>query len=123
MPTLFLNQEAIRGLLKMSEVITVVEQAFRDWAQGRGSMPAKAYLPLEQGDFRAMPAALPGAAGVKWVNVHPQNSSRGLPTIMAISASRFASTSRASLASSILRSRLSRKVSSRGNSSPLSPFP
>ncbi|MFH0768233.1 MAG: ornithine cyclodeaminase family protein [Chloroflexota bacterium] len=84
MPTLFLNQEAIRGLLKMSEVITVVEQAFRDWAQGRGSMPAKAYLPLEQGDFRAMPAALPGAAGVKWVNVHPQNSSRGLPTIMAI---------------------------------------
>ncbi len=84
MPTLFLNQKAIRGLLKMPEVITVVEQAFRDWAEGKGSMPAKAYLPLEQGDFRAMPAALPGAAGVKWVNVHPQNLSRGLPTVMAI---------------------------------------
>ena len=84
MPTLFLNQKAIRDLLKMPEVIAVVEQAFRDWAEGRGSMPAKAYLALEQGDFRAMPAALPEAAGVKWVNVHPQNQSQGLPTIMAI---------------------------------------
>jgi alanine dehydrogenase len=84
MPTLFLGQKAIRDLLKMPEVITVVEQGFRDWAQGKGSMPAKAYLLLEQGDFRAMPAALPEAAGVKWVNVHPQNPSRGLPTVMAI---------------------------------------
>jgi len=47
-------------------------------------MPAKAYLLLEQGDFRAMPASLPEAAGVKWVNVHPQTPTRGLPTIMAI---------------------------------------
>lgn len=84
MPTLFLNQKEIRDLLNMSEVIIAVEQAFKDWAEGRGTMPAKAYLLLEQGDFRAMPAALPGAAGVKWVNVHPRNPSRGLPTIMAI---------------------------------------
>ena len=84
MPTLILSQEAVRDLLNMPEVIKVVEQAFRDWAQGKGSMPAKAYLLLEQGDFRAMPAALPEAAGVKWVNVHPQNPSRGLPTVMAI---------------------------------------
>jgi alanine dehydrogenase len=68
----------------MSEVIKVVEQAFIDLALGNGSMPPKAYLLLEQGDFRAMPAALPEAAGVKWVNVHPQNPSRGLPTVMAI---------------------------------------
>ena len=83
MPTLFLNQKAIRDLLKMPEVITAVEQAFRDWTEGRGSMPAKAYLPVDKGDFRAMPAALPGAAGVKWVNVHPHNPSLGLPTVMA----------------------------------------
>lgn len=84
MPTLLLSQEAVRDLLNMSEVIKVVEQAFRDWAQGKGNMPAKAYLLLDKGDFRAMPAALPEAAGVKWVNVHPQNPSRGLPTVMAI---------------------------------------
>jgi len=47
-------------------------------------MPAKTYLPVEHGDFRAMPAALPGCAGVKWVNAHPQNSSRNLPSVMAI---------------------------------------
>ena len=52
--------------------------------EGRGKMPAKTYLSLEHGDFRAMPAALPGSAGVKWVNVHPENPSRGLPSIMAI---------------------------------------
>jgi ornithine cyclodeaminase/alanine dehydrogenase-like protein (mu-crystallin family) len=36
-------------------------------------MPPKSYLSMEKGDFRAVPAALPGAAGVKWVNVHPRN--------------------------------------------------
>ena len=52
--------------------------------EGKGKMPAKTYLAVEQGDFRAMPAALPGCAGVKWVNVHPRNPSLGLPSIMAI---------------------------------------
>ncbi|HEY41960.1 MAG TPA: ornithine cyclodeaminase family protein [Dehalococcoidia bacterium] len=84
MSTIILDQKAIRDLISMPEVIGAVEQAFRDWAQGSGSMPPKAYLLLDQGDFRAMPAALPQAAGVKWVNVHPQNLSQGLPTIMAI---------------------------------------
>ena len=84
MSTIILDQKAVRDLINMPEVIRAVEQAFRDWAQGSGSMPPKAYLLLDQGDFRAMPAALPQAAGVKWVNVHPQNQSHGLPTIMAI---------------------------------------
>lgn len=52
--------------------------------EGKGKMPAKTYLSLERGDFRAMPAALPGSAGVKWVNVHPQNPSLGLSSIMGI---------------------------------------
>jgi alanine dehydrogenase len=68
----------------MSDVITVVEEAFRMCGEGKGKMPAKTYLSVEHGDFRAMPAALPGCAGVKWVNVHPQNPSLGLPSIMAI---------------------------------------
>jgi alanine dehydrogenase len=44
----------------------------------------KAYLLVEDGDFRAMPAALPGCAGMKWVNAHPQNPSRNLPSVMAV---------------------------------------
>lgn len=84
MSTLLLSRNDISDLLNMSDIIKAVEHAFQDWAQGKGKMPAKAYLILDQGDFRAMPATLPGAAGMKWVSVYPQNPSRGLPSVMAI---------------------------------------
>lgn len=84
MSTLILDKKSVIALLNMRTTIKAVEQAFRDWTNGKGTMPTKAYLVLEKGDFRAMPAALPGAAGVKWVNVHPKNPSRGLPTVMAV---------------------------------------
>ena len=84
MPTLILDRNAIKTLIRMPDVINVVEEAFRLCGEGKGKMPAKTYLSLEHGDFRAMPAALPGCAGVKWVNVHPENPSRGLPSVMAV---------------------------------------
>ena len=84
MSTLILGKNELKDMLNMSSVIQAVEQAFRDWTEGKGTMPAKSYLSLDKGDFRAMPAALPGAAGVKWVNVHPRNSERGLRTVMAV---------------------------------------
>jgi alanine dehydrogenase len=84
MSTLLLDRNAVKALISMSDVINAVEEAFRMCGEGRGKMPAKVYVAVEQGDFRAMPAALPGSAGMKWVNVHPQNPSRGLPSIMAI---------------------------------------
>jgi alanine dehydrogenase len=68
----------------MEEVIPVVEKAFKELTEGKGAMPSKVYLTLKDGDFRAMPAALPGAAGMKWVNVHTGNPSKGLPTVMAV---------------------------------------
>ncbi len=84
MATLFLGKKEILPLLDMKEIIPAVEQAFLDWATGKAQMPAKSYLTVERGDFRAMPASLPGAAGVKWVNVHPSNPPHGLPTVMAV---------------------------------------
>jgi alanine dehydrogenase len=84
MSTLVLDRNAVNTLMKMSDVIRVVEEALRMWGEGKGNMPAKVYLPVERGDFRAMPAALPGCAGMKWVNAHPQNPSRNLPSVMAI---------------------------------------
>lgn len=65
MSTLLLDRKAIINLIEMSDVIKMVEEAFRMYGEGRGKMPAKTYLSLEHGDFRAMPAALPGSAGVK----------------------------------------------------------
>ena len=83
MSTLLLNRNAVNTLMRMADVINVVEEAFRIWGEGKGNMPAKVYLPVEHGDFRAMPAALPGCVGIKWVNAHPQNPSRNLPSVMA----------------------------------------
>ncbi len=84
MTSLLLNRDVVKNLLEMKEVIAAVEEAFKAWEQGKASMPSKSYLVVAQGDFRAMPAAIPGAVAMKWVNVHPQNPGRGLPTIMAI---------------------------------------
>ena len=84
MPTLFLSKSQVLALLDMKETVEVVEEAFGLWARGKIIMPSKSYLILEKGDFRAMPAAIPGAAGVKWVNVHPGNPDRKLPTVMAV---------------------------------------
>jgi alanine dehydrogenase len=84
MTTLVLDRKTVAGLISMPDVITVVEEAFRMWGEGKGSMPPKAYLTVEKGDFRAMPAALPGSAGMKWVNAHPQNRENNLPSVMAV---------------------------------------
>jgi len=82
MPTLILGKQIVDKYLNMSEVIEAVEKAFIDWSSGYGAMPSKAYIVVEKGDFRAMPAALPGVAGVKWVNVHPGNYRLNLPTVL-----------------------------------------
>lgn len=84
MPTLILTRRDTLKLITMKDVISAVEQGFRDWVKGSGVMPPKAYLQVKDGDFRAMPASLPGAAGIKWVNVHPGNPAKGLPTVMAV---------------------------------------
>jgi len=84
MNTLFLSKSDMARLLQMDEVMRVVEQAFRDYAVGQAQMPAKSYIHTSSGDFRAMPGAVPGAVGIKWVNVHPGNPKRGLPTVMGV---------------------------------------
>jgi len=83
--TLVLTQPDIERLIDMETAIRIVEQTFKAQVQGRVIMPPKVYLPLpDHSDFRAMPAyvAHPEACGIKWVNVHPSNRSRGLPTVM-----------------------------------------
>jgi alanine dehydrogenase len=83
MSTLLLSQKDVRGLLSMSAVIAAVESALREYAMGRARMPHKVYLDTDCGDFRAMPAALAGAAGMKWVCAYPGNPAKGLPNVMA----------------------------------------
>jgi alanine dehydrogenase len=79
-----ITKNDISGLITMKEVIAVLEQVFKEASEGKVQMPPKAYLTVSSGDFRAMPAAIPESAGIKWVNVHPENPLRNLPTVMAV---------------------------------------
>ena len=89
METLLLNKEDVHENTPMPELISAVEDAFAAYETGDAQMPAKSYIDLPQynGDFRSMPAYLDAgdwdAAGIKWVNVHPNNPEEfGLPTVM-----------------------------------------
>ncbi|QAT86324.1 putative ornithine cyclodeaminase [Corallococcus coralloides] len=87
MPTLLLSARDLRGLYTVELGLEAVERAFLAHGRGDALMPPKVYLSLPKydGDFRAMPAFLDGAAGVKWVNAHPQNPRKhGLPTVRAV---------------------------------------
>ena len=72
--------------LDIAEINRAVESAFADHGRGLVHMPPKMYVILPTGDFRTMPAYLPSLsiAGVKVVNVHPDNPKMGLPTVMAL---------------------------------------
>jgi alanine dehydrogenase len=85
MPNVMLvSADRIKEELSMRETIKVVENAFKLQAQGKTIMPCKMYLDLVEhhGDFRAMPAYIDGAAGIKWVSVFPKNRELNLPTVM-----------------------------------------
>ncbi len=84
--TLILTQREIERLADTRTAIRAVREAFLAQARGETLMPPKVYLQLAEGDFRAMPAAImsQSAAGLKWVNVHPRNPKRGLPSVMAV---------------------------------------
>ncbi|ELY65867.1 alanine dehydrogenase [Natrinema versiforme] len=89
MNTLLLDSDDVDEHAALAAVIDAVEQAFGAFERGTTQMPAKSYIDLPQynGDFRSMPAYLDtgdwDAAGLKWVNVHPDNpADHGLPTVL-----------------------------------------
>jgi len=80
------SDDDVKRLFSMKDAVPAVEHVFAEDAEGRVEMPSKIYLEVKDyGDFRAMPAYVPSinTAGVKWVNVHPDNPQKGLPTVMA----------------------------------------
>ncbi|SFL24449.1 alanine dehydrogenase [Halogranum rubrum] len=89
MQTLLLNSDDVHANCQMDELISAIEDAFAAYENGDAQMPPKSYIDLPQynGDFRSMPAYLDAgdwdAAGIKWVNVHPDNGDKyDLPTVM-----------------------------------------
>jgi ornithine cyclodeaminase/alanine dehydrogenase-like protein (mu-crystallin family) len=73
--------------LGMAEIITALEEMFREKGEGRVEMPPKIGIHTRPDAFiHAMPASIPGqqAAGMKWVGGYPENSKRGLPYITGL---------------------------------------
>ena len=85
---LFLSRANIESThFTMREVISAVEQAFREKGEGRAEVPPKPGIhPAPDAFIHAMPAYLPGlhAAGIKWVSGYPENYKRNLPYISGL---------------------------------------
>lgn len=81
-----LDEETVKMNSQYNELIPILEDAFMAYYNGTVDMPDKSYVTIEEhnGDFRSMPAYINSetweASGVKWVNVHPDNTE--LPTVM-----------------------------------------
>lgn len=85
---LYLSKTDVEKLdIHMKAVINVVEEAFRQKAEGKAEVPPKPGIhPQKDAFIHAMPAYLPsmGSAGVKWVSGFPENPKRGLPYISGL---------------------------------------
>ncbi len=88
MDVLWLDQFDVQSLLDMHSTIEAVEKGFRQHGLKKVQMPPKSYLYFQKynGDLRTMPVYMEeeDIAGVKIVNVHPDNHQKGLPTVMAV---------------------------------------
>lgn len=86
--TKLIGAEQIREVITYEDVVNSIRQAFKAYNNNKASMPPKTYIdiPEHNGDFRSMPAYIhtedTDGAGVKWVNVHPDNEV--YPTVMAV---------------------------------------
>jgi alanine dehydrogenase len=82
--TYLVSASQIEAVFTMRDAVECVEAAFRLYGEEKVQMPPKVYLTFEKGDLRMMPVYLPtlSIAGVKIVNVHPQN--RDIPAVMGI---------------------------------------
>ncbi|WP_406662329.1 alanine dehydrogenase [Methanolobus sp. ZRKC3] len=88
MDILWLNQSDVKSVLDMPSTLDAVESGFREHGLKKVQMPSKLYLYFDKhnGDLRTMPSFMEekDIAGVKIVNVHPDNREKGLPTVMAV---------------------------------------
>jgi len=87
---LLLGYNDVKRLLTMRDCISVIEQAFIDYASSRANVPLrlKVLAPEERGAGYFMPGALNSrpdpAYGIKIVTEFASNKERGLPSILGI---------------------------------------
>ncbi len=76
---MFLDEERVRSLLRMEDLIPAMAGAMRDLSAGKVEQPLRLILPVkEHGGFFGVMPAYGGALGAKLVTFYPDN--QGLPT-------------------------------------------
>ncbi len=85
---LYLSKTDVENLgIPMKEIISIVEEAFRQKAEGKAEVPPKPGIhPRKDAFIHAMPAYLSSmdSAGIKWVSGFPENPKHGLPYISGL---------------------------------------
>ena len=85
---LYLSRDDVEKVnLPMSEIIELLEHAFREKGRGKVEMPPKPGIHTRPDAFiHAMPAYIPSmqSAGMKWVSGYPENYRNGLPYISGL---------------------------------------
>jgi thiomorpholine-carboxylate dehydrogenase len=76
---LILDEEAVRGLLRIERLIPAIERALADLSAGRVIQPVRVVVPVaDHHGFLGVMPAYAGALGAKLVTFYPDN--RGVPT-------------------------------------------
>lgn len=77
---MWLDEEQVRALLRMEDLIPAMREALRDLSAGKVRQPLRQVLPVAEhgGFFGVMPAGRSGALGAKLVTFYPNNE--GIPT-------------------------------------------
>lgn len=85
-PVPFLDEDAVRPLLRLEDLIPAMERALIDFSSGRVLQPVRSIVPIPQhhGLMGLMPAIYGDLMGTKLVNVYPDNIARGLTTHQAV---------------------------------------
>ncbi|MCE5208142.1 MAG: ornithine cyclodeaminase family protein [Chloroflexi bacterium] len=88
MELLYLSRRDVETTaLGMSEIIEILDRAFKEKGKGNVEMPPKPGIhPLPDAFLHAMPACISGlqSAGIKWVSGYPGNKKKGLPYISGL---------------------------------------
>src|SRR5438128_4380578 len=82
---LFLDEEQVRGHLRMADLIPAMEKALIDFSAGKVTQPVRSVINIDPpgGFLGFMPALTPDGLGLKAVTFYPSNAERGIPTHMA----------------------------------------
>ncbi len=82
----FLDEEQVRAVLRMEDLIPAMETALVEFSSGRVAQPVRQMLSVEPhgGFFGAIPAAGSVGLGAKLVSFYPGNAAYGLATHAAI---------------------------------------